>query len=218
MRVYALPNKPAALLFDFDSTLYTNKAYATFQNEVLIERLARERGESHESVQARLEGLKAERKAAGIASTSLGNLFAALGIDIATSVRWREELIDPAAWLGPDPGLALALGRLSPRFRLALVTNNPASVGRRGLEALGVQDFFPTIIGLDDSLRSKPDPEPYRLAAERLGLGPEVCVSIGDRYDVDLAPALGLGMGAILVDGVEEVYALPRRLDPQPLP
>jgi phosphoglycolate phosphatase/putative hydrolase of the HAD superfamily len=31
---------------------------------------------------------------------------------------------------------------------------------------------------------------------------------VGDRYDVDIAPALELGMGGILVEGVEEVYSL----------
>ena len=38
---------------------------------------------------------------------------------------------------------------------------------------------------------------------------PETCVSIGDRYDIDLDIPLKLGMGAILVDGVEDVCELP---------
>ena len=31
----------------------------------------------------------------------------------------------------------------------------------------------------------------------------------GDRYDIDLDLLLDMGMGAILVDGVEDVYELP---------
>jgi phosphoglycolate phosphatase/putative hydrolase of the HAD superfamily len=72
-----------------------------------------------------------------------------------------------------------------------------------------VARHFSALVGLDDTGRSKPEPEPYRLAAERLGAACETCLSIGDRYDVDLAPALSLGMGALLVDGVEDVYLLP---------
>jgi phosphoglycolate phosphatase/putative hydrolase of the HAD superfamily len=32
---------------------------------------------------------------------------------------------------------------------------------------------------------------------------------VGDRYDIDIALPLELGMGGILVDGVEDVYRLP---------
>ena len=66
-----------------------------------------------------------------------------------------------------------------------------------------------TVVGLDDTFSSKPAPEPFALAALRLALEPRSCVSIGDRIDVDLVPAMDLGMGAILVDGVEDVYRLP---------
>ncbi|GHU60966.1 hypothetical protein FACS189445_2140 [Spirochaetia bacterium] len=41
------------------------------------------------------------------------------------------------------------------------------------------------------------------------------CVSIGDRYDIDLLLPLELGMGGILVDGVEDVYKVPGILEPQ---
>jgi phosphoglycolate phosphatase/putative hydrolase of the HAD superfamily len=92
---------------------------------------------------------------------------------------------------------------------LALVTNNPRLVGERSLEALGVRSHFKTVVGLDDTFCSKPAPEPFALAARRLALEPRSCVSIGDRIDVDLVPAMDLGMGAILVDGVEDVYRLP---------
>jgi HAD superfamily hydrolase (TIGR01509 family) len=216
MKVHSLPASPRALLLDFDSTLYTNPAYAAFQNEVLIERLARERGEAPESTRAVLEGLKARIRASGVGGeggTSLGNLFLALGVAIETSVAWREELIEPADWLGPDPELAAVLRRLARRFSLALVTNNPASVGIKGLEALGLTGILGCVVGLDDSLRSKPDPAPYALAARRLGVEAADCISVGDRHEVDIVPALSLGMGGILVTGVEEVKELPAFFD-----
>jgi phosphoglycolate phosphatase/putative hydrolase of the HAD superfamily len=209
MRVLSLPAKVRALVLDFDSTLYTNPVYASFQNDVLIERLARERGESFDAMKAKIGKLREKRVAAGEGATSLGNLFRDFGIDIPTSVRWREELIDPGRWLSKDPALDEALTLLARRFVLGLVTNNPASVGRKGLAALGVEDRFACVVGLDDTGQSKPDPAPFGLVSERLGVPPEECVSIGDRYDVDLAPALALGMGAILVEGVEDVRTLP---------
>ena len=64
MRVLSLPARVRALVLDFDSTLYTNPAYASFQNDVLIERLARERGvDLHASDLAALDALWDEVKA-----------------------------------------------------------------------------------------------------------------------------------------------------------
>ena len=61
MRVLSLPARVRALVLDFDSTLYTNPAYASFQNDVLIERLARERGESFEAMKAEIGRLREKR-------------------------------------------------------------------------------------------------------------------------------------------------------------
>jgi FMN phosphatase YigB (HAD superfamily) len=209
MKVVAIEGEPSALIFDLDNTLYSNKAYADFQEDVLVEKLGRELGISTAEAAAKLAGLRADREAAGLGKTSLGKLFAALGIDIPTSVRWREECYEPAKWLKKDARLDHALSFLAKNYRLALMTNNPRLVGEKSLAALGVRDHFSILVGLDDTLSGKPAPEPFIEVTKRLGLPPSACVSIGDRFDVDLAPAMELGMGAILVDGVEDVYELP---------
>lgn len=214
MRLYRIPKPTLAVLFDVDGTLYTNEAYGRFQIDVLVEELARSRGESFEATAAAVE--EARRRLArerGLATTSLGNAMAALGVDLPTSVAWRERLIDPARFLRPDPRLAAALEALrGGGAAIAAVTNNPRSVGEATLAALGVREAFDAVVGLDDTMLSKPAPEPYLLAARLLGVAPAACLSVGDRYDVDLAVPLELGMGAVLVDGVEDVYGLPELL------
>jgi phosphoglycolate phosphatase/putative hydrolase of the HAD superfamily len=210
MKVVALEADPSALIFDLDNTLYTNPAYAAFQEDALVRRLGRELGLGPTDAAARIASLRTERSATGLGKTSLGTLFAALGIEIATSVRWREECIEPAAWLKRDFLLDCALGLLSKNYSLALMTNNPRLIGEKSLEALGVRARFSVLVGLDDTLHSKPASEPFKETARRLGVEASRCISIGDRFDVDLAPALELGMGAILVDGVEDVYRLPK--------
>jgi phosphoglycolate phosphatase/putative hydrolase of the HAD superfamily len=91
-----------------------------------------------------------------------------------------------------------------------VITNNSVSIARKTLAALGVADYFPVIIGLDTCGVSKPHTVPFIKATELLGVPSAACVSIGDRYDIDLLLPLELGMGGILVDGVEDVYELPR--------
>jgi len=209
MRVIRLPKNPRALLFDIDSTLYTYPEYSAFQNDVLIQELARFKGESIEDIRAAVYAARAKISERTGQATSLGNAMAELGLSIQTSVAWRERLICPQAWLRRDEKLLTALLLLAERYSLAVVTNNPRAVGLESLKALGVHACFPVVVGLDDTMVSKPDREPFELAAQHLDAPAGACVSIGDRYDIDIAIPLELGMGAILVDGVEDVYSLP---------
>ena len=48
------------------------------------------------------------------------------------------------------------------------------------------------------------------LALDELGVKAENCLAVGDRYDMDIALPLEMGMGGILVKGVEEVYQIPK--------
>ncbi|TFG82231.1 MAG: HAD family hydrolase [Spirochaetales bacterium] len=214
MKLIERPVETRAALFDIDGTLYTNHVYGQFQIDILIEELACTRGESVERVRAAIERTRAAHASTNNgAATSLGNAMASLGVDMATSVAWRQRLIDPTRFLQADPKLRIALLALCDRgLVLAAVTNNPRSVGEATLRALGVQDLFTVVVGLDDTMKSKPAREPYLLAARLLCMPVTTCLSVGDRYDVDLAFPLELGMGAVLVDGVEDVYRLPGTL------
>jgi phosphoglycolate phosphatase/putative hydrolase of the HAD superfamily len=240
MRVYHLPSVLRAVIFDIDGTLYQHPGYVKHQIDILIEELARVRGwgmaAAHMAVS---EARAAVATAQGTQTTSLGNAMAHLGIDIATSVAWRERLIRPERFLGTDPALQQALLKLRDRgLVLIALTNNPRSVGEATLQALGVAELFAHVVGLDDTMKSKPAREPFLLAARHalaslgteldgtgtelggmgtelggmgteLGTGFAACLAVGDRYDVDLAVPLELGMGAVLVDGVQDVYGLP---------
>lgn len=98
MKIIRLPADPRlveGMVFDLDNTLYTNPAYAKYQEDVLVECLGRALGVGGDAARERIERMRAERRRAGLAPTSLGNLSAELGFDIATSVRWREENLDP---------------------------------------------------------------------------------------------------------------------------
>jgi phosphoglycolate phosphatase/putative hydrolase of the HAD superfamily len=218
MKTYNLPVKCAAILFDMDSTLYSHPEYARSQIDLPIERLANMRGISfnqmnEEIAQYRTNWVK-EHNGQGV---SLGNISKAFGISINESVKWREELYSPEQYLSRDGLLRSTLEQLNSAFTLGVVTNNPVSIARRTLCALDVEDLFCAgtlvrIIGLDTCGVSKPHREPFLCAASLCGASPGACVSVGDRYDIDIALPLELGMGGILVDGVEDVYRLPELL------
>ncbi|MDR3247768.1 MAG: HAD family hydrolase [Treponema sp.] len=213
MKTFALEilrGLPGGLIFDMDGTLYSHPAYLDSQTELPLRRLAKLQQKNYEDMKAEFdayrEGWSSEH---GGKKISMGNAFTAYGISIEENVTWREELYQPEQYLRPDARLRETLLALVQGYRLSVVTNNPVSIAGRTLRCLGVEDLIPAVIGLNTCMVSKPHPAPFHKAAELMGLPVGKCIAIGDRYDMDIALPLEMGMGGILVDGVEDVYALP---------
>jgi HAD superfamily hydrolase (TIGR01509 family) len=66
--------------------------------------------------------------------------------------------------------LAEILPTLHSQFKLAVVSSSACSEIEPLLEAGGIRNHFDTVVGGGDVSRLKPDPEPYLLAASRLGV------------------------------------------------
>ncbi len=198
-----------AIIFDIDSTLYTNAAYAFEQVDCQVRHFARLRGIKDDEARKMVgDYRKSFADKNGGKKVSLCNTLASFGIPIEESIKWRRELLEPAEFLSPDLKLQKALETLSKKYRLICVTNNPVLPAQKTLVALGIDKIIPKIIGLDICKKSKPAKEPFILAAAECGVEPDECLSIGDRYDLDIAPALELGMQGLLVKGVEDIYTL----------
>ena len=209
MTIYHIPEETKAIIFDIDSTLYTNAEFAKNQIDVQIEQFAKIKNLDPKTANQMVVSYREEwSKLNAGKKRSLANTFIDLGISIEQSIQMRKELINPEKYLFIDTKLAETLVELSKKFSLICVTNNPVSAARKILECLGVDMILPEIIGLDTFSISKPDVKMYELAAKRMNVKIENCISVGDRFDIDLAIPLEMGMGAILVDGVEDVYNL----------
>ena len=215
MKIYKIPSDLRAFIFDIDSTLYTNQAYAFEQVDCQVRQFAKERGISVDEARRMVAEYRKQFAAEHNGSkVSLGNTLLSFGVPIEQSVQWRRELLEPTDFLRRDEKLIDELKILQKKYQLICVTNNPVLPARRTLDALGISEFFPEIVGLDTCFKSKPALEPFETAVERLskssesGIKAENCIAIGDRYDMDIALPLKMGMGGILVNGVEEVYQI----------
>ncbi len=210
MTIYHIPETPKALIFDIDSTLYTNDEFAQGQIDMQIDYFAKLKNLDKISAKNMVDSYRNEwSKLNNGKKRSLGNTFVDLGVPIEQSIQMRKDLVQPEKYLFIDNKLVEILSELSKKFSLICVTNNPVSVARKTLACLGVDMILTEIIGLDTFNASKPDIRMYQLATKRLNVKIEDCISIGDRFDIDLATPLEMGMGAILVDGVEDVYKIP---------
>ena len=83
-------------------------------------------------------------------------------------------------------------------YRLACVTNKPATFTQPLLAAMGIADFFDVTIGGDQVERRKPDPQPLLMAAQKLRVDPKQAVMLGDSVS-DVMAARAAGMPIICV-------------------
>jgi len=111
----------------------------------------------------------------------------------------RDAILGGMRRLPPHPEVAGALGRLRDAgVRLATLTNSTQEVAEAQLANAGLTDLFEQILSADSVRRLKPAPEPYRMAAERLGVDcSEVRLIAAHAWDV--AGALRAGCAAAFV-------------------
>ena len=96
-------------------------------------------------------------------------------------VRCYEDVVD-------------TVGELRARgHELAVVTSKSEWLAYRALALVGLARQMETVVGLDSSTRHKPDPEPVRVALQRLGVAPERALFVGDSvHDVMAGNAAGV--------------------------
>ena len=121
----------------------------------------------------------------------------------------RQAVAEGMRRLPPHPEVPGALRRLAGAgLRLATLTNSPHPVAAAQLGNAGLAALFEQVLSADAVGRLKPAPEPYRMAAERLGV-PVGEVWLVAAHGWDVAGALAAGCHAVFV-------ARPGRL-PDPL-
>jgi HAD superfamily hydrolase (TIGR01549 family) len=96
------------------------------------------------------------------------------------------------------PEVETVLAALAGRYRLALITNTQGQK-REGNHRLAnypeLERFFEVIVVAGEGgVPAKPDPAPFRLCLEKLGLEPEETIYVGDDWRIDVRGSQALGM------------------------
>ena len=158
MKTYKISKIVKGLIFDVDKTLYDNDEYAEYQIDILIDQLEKhhkwDKGTGKKRVNEFRNNYKKENNGKSI---SLGNTFLNFNIPMEQSVKWRNRLIEPSKFLKKNKQLGTELNLLSKSYKIIALTNNPKEIGLKSINAIGISDYFLNIIGLDDTLHSKPD-------------------------------------------------------------
>ena len=98
-----------------------------------------------------------------------------------------------AAWgdLKPWPEASRVLRTLKPHVPLAVVTNCSETMGKAAAGRVGIA--FDPVVTAERAGAYKPDPRPYTLALQELGIAPEKALFVaGSAFDVTGAGAIGM--------------------------
>ncbi len=98
---------------------------------------------------------------------------------IAEAVREKFALVAQNGYV-LLPGAMAALDRLGAIAPLALVSGSSCAEITGAVDRLGVRARFRVLLGAEDYQRGKPDPQPYELAMQKLGVAAQGCLVIED--------------------------------------
>jgi beta-phosphoglucomutase family hydrolase len=84
------------------------------------------------------------------------------------------------------------------KIPFAVVSGSTRESVTMSLEALHLLDRFETLVCAGDYTRSKPDPEPFLMAAERLGVAPADCLVFEDA-EMGIQAATAAGMASVKI-------------------
>ena len=97
------------------------------------------------------------------------------------------------------PGVDVTLAALRARGHpMAIVTSKAEEIARLTLGHTGLLGMMDTVVGVESTRRHKPDPEPVRVALERLGADPARATFLGDSpHDIAAGNAAGVATVAV---------------------
>lgn len=120
--------------------------------------------------------------------------IAATGQDV--SEEKQKELVAMVKATKPHSDVIPGLQKLQQAgFRMATLTNSPATSSVPHLEKVGLKDFFEATLSVDAVQKFKPHPSPYQYAADELGVKLEEVLLIA-AHGWDITGALRAGARA----------------------
>ena len=116
----------------------------------------------------------------------------------AVEVRKEHLYYDNISRLQVVPEVVEHIDAMYGKIPFAVVSGSTRESVVKSLEAVGLLDKFETLVCAGDYAKSKPDPEPFLLAASRLGVSPAACLVFEDT-DMGIQAATAAGMASVKV-------------------
>ncbi len=184
-----------AVLFDLDGTLMDSEGTSVRAMEALAAPL----GVGADD----LDAVRYEGVTWAVAAADIHRRFPALAGVSAQAMAARFTKLAYAECPPEIPGATRAVRAACDACAGALVTSSNRPWAARALAVMSLADVLVTRVCAEDITRSKPDPQPYLTAADRLGVAPAHCLVFEDSA-AGVTSARAAGMTAIAIGGARE--------------
>ncbi|MBU0503939.1 MAG: ROK family protein, partial [Candidatus Omnitrophica bacterium] len=201
------------ILFDMDKTLYDSFMLQKAYRDARVKFIALSKGLSGTSAEKEFDRAREILSQETKRYVPNSQIILALGLNLEDWEEFNIKEVNPRDYLVSDKRLQEVLLFLSRSYKLAVLTNNSGVQSQRTLQALGISGFFNVKLSRSDTGTFKPNLKAFLKVAEELALSPGDILSIGDRQDMDILPAIHIGMQGLLIRSLEDIYSLPNRID-----
>lgn len=102
------------------------------------------------------------------------------------------------------PDVESALKELRQKYKLALVTNGASSLQREKIDGSKLEPYFDCVVISGDIGIRKPKPGIFLTVLDKLGVGAEAAVMVGNNLESDIAGARQVGLKAVWLNRNKE--------------
>jgi len=118
---------------------------------------------------------------------------------------FRSDYFHRLDTIPANEGLISLLGQIKAAgLKLAVATSSSPEIANLLLNKCGIASFFDAIVTTSEAGKSKPSPDVYLLAAQRIGVSPEDCIVFEDSPN-GLSSAKSAGMFCVVIQSDNEI-------------
>lgn len=199
------------IVYDLEGTLFFSETFGLATTELGAECLASVRGISLDEARALLGDTRNKLSKDKGFRVSLTTTLVELDIDLNYWSTWQSK-VDLREHTMPDPGIRACIADVSNQYTVFVLTNMTSQLAMRTLEFIGINDYVMELFTSDQESFAKPDIDIYRYLSHKYSLPPEEILSVGDRFHVDLSPAIAFGAYGFEVTNKDDLIALGKKL------
>lgn len=205
-----------AVLFDLDDTVWEYRRTKADLLAVAFERVGVEPCFAPDDYRATMRRhLDDVDEVAELRRRCFGDLVSEAGHDRSLGAELAAAYTDERDYRDVRllPGARETLDALAETYRLAAVTNGARVAQEAKFDELDLDDAFECVVYAGEDALAKPDPEPFAVALDELGVPPERAVHVGNSLTNDVVGARRAGIRSVWVPREESGVDGDRRPD-----
>jgi putative hydrolase of the HAD superfamily len=198
-----------AIGFDLDNTLFDHREAATRGLKSLVLKKGWKYHSDQDMAQEwhRLEDLYFAQYVSGVLTLAEHRRARLRELLVSTDTQVEDEQLDALwdeylmhysnSWVAFTDAHAILSEFKAQGYKLAVLTNGQQAQQEAKLKAMGLEDFFDSVLAIGTVEAMKPDPRAFAHLCRVLECDPDEVLFVGDDLDYDVRPAIRSGLHGV---------------------